>query len=75
MADGAALVRMVRIGKRYGGVQACREVDLRLEVKLELPAIDRTAQALLGRELGRGSLEQFRAEEAHAAAALGLGVE
>lgn len=27
MADDAALVRMAGIGKRYGGVQACREVD------------------------------------------------
>ncbi|TWD82331.1 monosaccharide ABC transporter ATP-binding protein (CUT2 family) [Kribbella amoyensis] len=30
MAEVAALVRMTRIGKRYGGVQACREVDFAL---------------------------------------------
>src|SRR5690349_14152931 len=30
MSGSAALVRMSRIGKRYGGVQACREVDFSL---------------------------------------------
>ncbi|TCN44487.1 ribose transport system ATP-binding protein [Kribbella orskensis] len=30
MAEVADLVRMSRIGKRYGGVQACREVDFTL---------------------------------------------
>ena len=30
MAEVAELVRMTRIGKRYGGVQACREVDFTL---------------------------------------------
>jgi len=30
MTQGAVLVRMVGIGKRYGGVQACREVDFSL---------------------------------------------
>ncbi|MFI5709489.1 sugar ABC transporter ATP-binding protein [Kribbella sp. NPDC051620] len=30
MSQAAALVRMTRIGKRYGGVQACREVDFTL---------------------------------------------
>jgi ribose transport system ATP-binding protein len=30
MPEAAALVRMARIGKRYGGVQACREVDFTL---------------------------------------------
>ena len=30
MAEVAELVRMSRIGKRYGGVQACREVDFTL---------------------------------------------
>ncbi|MFI6681471.1 sugar ABC transporter ATP-binding protein [Kribbella sp. NPDC050470] len=30
MADGAGLVRMAGIGKRYGGVQACRDVDFTL---------------------------------------------
>lgn len=30
MPADAALVRMARIGKRYGGVQACREVDFTL---------------------------------------------
>jgi len=30
MPEAPALVRMARIGKRYGGVQACREVDFTL---------------------------------------------
>ena len=30
MAEGAGLVRMSGIGKRYGGVQACREIDFTL---------------------------------------------
>ncbi len=30
MAEVAALVRMSRIGKRYGGVHACREIDFGL---------------------------------------------
>ncbi|QNE21153.1 sugar ABC transporter ATP-binding protein [Kribbella qitaiheensis] len=30
MAEVAALVRMARIGKRYGGVHACREIDFDL---------------------------------------------
>jgi ribose transport system ATP-binding protein len=30
MPQAAALVRMARIGKRYGGVQACRDVDFTL---------------------------------------------
>ena len=54
---------------------AGREVDLRLEMELELAAVDGAAQALLGGELGRRRLEQLRAEHAHAAAALRLGVE
>src|SRR4051794_20148366 len=31
MTEVAALVRMSEIGKRYGGVQACREVDFTLD--------------------------------------------
>ena len=54
---------------------AGRKVHLRLEVELELAAVDRAAQALLGGELCGGRLEQLRAEHAHAAAALRLGVE
>ncbi len=30
MPKAAALVRMSRIGKRYGGVQACRDIDFTL---------------------------------------------
>ncbi|MDX6280000.1 MAG: ribose transport system ATP-binding protein, partial [Kribbellaceae bacterium] len=30
MPQAAILVRMARIGKRYGGVQACRGVDFTL---------------------------------------------
>ena len=54
---------------------AGREVHLRLEVELELAAVDGAAQALLGGKLGGRRLQQLRAEYAHTAAALRLGVE
>jgi hypothetical protein len=52
-----------------------REVDFRLEVKLEFLALDRPAKALLGREPRRGRLEQLGAEQAHSATPLRLRVE
>src|SRR6188508_392926 len=44
-------------------------------MQLEFAAVDRAAQALFGRELGGGRLEELRAEDAHAAATLGFRVK
>jgi hypothetical protein len=54
---------------------AGREVDLGLEVQLELAALDRAAQSLLGGKACGSSLEKLRTEHPDPAAPLRLRVE
>src|SRR4029077_16585554 len=76
LGRGVAAIRQAPAQERLDDADfAGRKVHLGLEVQLELATVDRAAQALLGRELGGGRLEEFRAENANATATLGLGVE